>query len=495
MNRSTEYVGLALVLLAAVWLRLDNITVQGQYFYDGVWSAGQAESYAAFCRSFRRGPEAVREQVARTGGIWHRTVAKPTHLALLTAGFLALEREWTPLLVNALFGIGTVLIVCLWGRRWRGPVAGLASAALLACLGGHIWYSRSGLAVSSAVFFLTAGGHVLFGGRGCFISGLLLGVGFTSHYFVLPDIVGLLALFWLQRRETRSALLAAAGALVPVLLWQGFYLLRNAAGGIPLDSYFGELREQLFGGSAARPAGMSWQPAFMLRWLWLSSGPASAALLAVGVAAGLAAARWRKAEDRVFALLGPGMLVFWTFASLRYVPVARPVGALLPFLCLLAGGGGAGLLERFPAARRALPAVLLLCLPYAARYTRCVCPQRAAAARLGPGSGGSLVRDSAVLEYYLRDSSWERRSLSEAVASPGRADLVVVDHSIPGDPEAWPDWLKKARTREPEMSFDYAPLDPGLLFLETGQDADIRSLGGRGAYGGWRSIAHNDGMA
>ncbi|MFA5139817.1 MAG: hypothetical protein WC728_11355 [Elusimicrobiota bacterium] len=488
MNRSTEHISLAIILLAAAWLRLGNITGQGQYFYDGVWSAGQAESYAAFCRSLLRGPDAVRDEVARTGGIWHRTVAKPTHLALLTAGYLMFDGDWVPILVNALFGIGTVLIVFLWGRRWRGSAAGLASAALLACLGGHIWYSRSGLAVSSAVFFLTAGAYLLFGDRRRYLGGLLLGLGFTSHYFILPNIAALLVLLRLRRWTLKSLLLSAMGVLTPVLLWQGFYLLRNAAGGVPLDSYLGELREQIFGSSAARPAGMLWQPAFMLRWLLLSSGPVSVLLLAVGAAAGLAAARRGKEEDWVFVLFGPGMLVVWVFASLRYVPVARPTGAILPFLCLLAGAGWARLLERFPVSRHALPAaLLLLCLPHAARYTRCVCPQMAAAVRLGSGSGEGIVNDSAVLEYYLRHSSWKRYPLREAEASPERADMAVVDYAMPGNPDVWPDWLQKARARGPVMSFDYAPLDPGLLFLETGRDADFRDLGERGSYA--RSVA------
>jgi hypothetical protein len=435
-----EHVAAALIFLGAAWLRFDRLGSQGLYSWDEMYLAEHARIFADFFRAAAHGLPELYRQVRETGGLWHLTAAKPTQYGLMTLASLVAGGGDLPLqALSAAFGLGSVALLYLWGRRWSAG-AGLCSAALLGGLGGHVWYSRGLLAAAPASFFLLLGAYLFLREdepppRDELYAGISLGLAISTHYNVLPAA----ALVWLYaaaRRDRRGAARLAAGILLPLLAWEAAFLLRNIWSPRPMLDYAGELRHYLFETSRRDPA-QAWAPSLLLRWLILSSGAVSTALLAAGAAACAAGAvlKPRKPSPLLLAAaLGPGMFLVWSFASLWWAQVARPVANLLPFLCLCAGVGWAraadALAERGPAARAfAAPALALLLFaagaPRSLDFARTVSPYKRAGAFLTENPG-SVAAWSPLVHYYA-----PALPFADAASDSGASRYVVADFRAP----------------------------------------------------------------
>lgn len=226
--------------------------------------------------------------------------------------------------------------------------------------------------------------------------------------------------------------------------------------------YAGELGHYLFQTSRRDPA-QAWAPALLPRWLVLSSGAAPAALLAAGAAACAAGESFRPRKPSpllLAAVLGPGMLLVWSAASLWWAQVARPVANLLPFLCLTAGVGWAKAAEALQ--RRAFaprswtgPALALLLfaagLPRAVEYGLSVSPYKRAGEFLD-ANPGSVAAWSPLIHYYAPDLPF-----GDAAADRGGARYVVADFRAP---ESF------APVTAPALVLPFSRFDPRLVCLE-----------------------------
>lgn len=494
---------LALALAAGAWLRFSGLGSQGLCMWDEAYYGLQARTCAGAARWVLRqtgpGPRPalaeLKAELRAQGGTLPDTAAKPSYLALVTGSVLALGGGDRAILgLSAFCGLLSIVLVYLLGSLWAGPAAGLASAALLAGLGAHVWQSRVGLAITPSSLLLLAGAWFwardLEGRPSRLLSaGFLLGLAFSASYNTLPSI-GLLFLAAAGRRRWRGLIWLALGAALPLLGWELFFRLRNHFSPIPMLSYFGELGRQIFHNAKAQgPA--SWHASLFPRWFALSSGLWPCGLLGLGLVLGGALPEGRRGGPAAAAvwLLGPAMLAFWFVALRWYAPVARPLGAVLPFLCLASGRGWAVLVERLEArgwtswsCAGLLTAVLLLpgcalSLPLA----RWRSPYPAAADFLESRSGTVFTCSGGLLQFY-RPALVPRLSSSEPAKAfaPGvpPPELILADyalpHNIPGVAQA--PWMRAALERPPLWSASFAPLDARLVFME----ADSSGIEGSG---------------
>jgi len=480
------------LLLASGWLRFSNLRPQGVFVGDEVYLAEHARGFAGFFRALWSGPRVFFAEVARTGGIWHVTAAKPTQYALMTLAALAGGGGDFPLLcVSAAFGLATVFLLYVWGRRESENV-GLFAAALLGGLGGHLWYSRSLLAIAPASFFLTLGAYLCARDESprpstLFLSGLALGLAVTAHYNTLPP-VALVVLFAAARRRGRDLPGLAAGLLLPLLGWELVFQLRNAATSHPLPSYWGELRMFLFE-TSRRGAGEAWAPGLLTRWLALSSGAPAVVLLGAGIASAAAGLRPRAAgfaRELLVAALGPGMLLFWCVASLWWAQVARPAGNLLPFLCLWAAVGWGrwadSLARKTPALRGAAgpsAAVLLFAalLPAGLAHRATISPYRRLADFLGAQEKGGLATwNPTLVGFYADRGDFPALPPEAPPAALASARYLVADYMTP-EPRLWPAALKERATPLALYVLPFSNFDARLGCLEGSPDPTACSRG------------------
>ena len=139
------------ILLVAAGLRLYALDSYPQRFnqdemvagYDGwsLWQTGRDHWGYVFPVFFR------------TFGDWVPPLAN--YITAPFVGVLGLS-EFNTRLPSALFGIATVWLVALLGRRWFGRQAGLWAALLLATEPWHLNYSRIAFPASYVPFFTTA---------------------------------------------------------------------------------------------------------------------------------------------------------------------------------------------------------------------------------------------------------------------------------------------------------------------------------------------------
>jgi hypothetical protein len=470
---------LGAVLSGSALLRFWGLSRQGLYLWDEVYLADHARIFADFFRAAAAGGPALYAEVARTGGLWHGMAAKPAHYALMTAAALVGGGANAALqAVSAACGLATVVVAYLWGRRWS-ETAGLCAAALLGSLGGHVWYSRGLLATAPASLLLFLGAYAALEleptARARLAAGAALGLAVGTHYSVLPAAAAVLA-FAAWRGGARGAALTAAGLLLVLCGLESCYLLRNAASPRPMPDYFGELLHYLFGTSRRDPA-EAWKPALLLRWLALSSGAPAAAALVCGTAAlALRDARRRARPEALLVLLGAGMFAFWSVAFLWWAQVARPIGAMLPFLCLGAGVGLARAVDGLPRPRGAaagrlrlaLPLALFAAgLPYAVDYAASASPYAALGARLrAAGPGASAATWNTTLVLAAAPTADVRSALDPRAADAG---LLIADFRAPAR-AAWPPALSAAFAAQPESSYELSRFDPRVVCLE--EDAD-----------------------
>ena len=168
----------------------------------------------------------------------------------------------------------------------------------------------------------------------------------------------------------------------------------------------------------------------------LSSGAVSSVLLAAGALACAAGETFKPRKPSpllLAAVLGPGMFLVWTLASLWWAQVARPVANLLPFLCLTAGVGwakGAEALENRGLSRSGPALALLLFaagLPRAVEYGLSVSPYKRAGEFLN-ANPGSVAAWSPLVHYYAPSLPF-----SDAATDRGLSRYVVADFRAPQD--------------------------------------------------------------
>lgn len=200
----------ALLVLAAVavCLRLYGITANDLLFYDEGMYLGYNR---AFLHLVAANPPKDLHELSVILDIMLKT-ALGTPKALwffllnLRVFFTGPEGWYFARLVSALAGLATIALTYLWAKRYfRCSKTALLSAAILAVLPSHVFYSRLGMQESlSALLFLAGMYLYVFSPRGVSIRSVaaavfLSAVYFTNYRMIIGPVFVLLAQGWMDR--------------------------------------------------------------------------------------------------------------------------------------------------------------------------------------------------------------------------------------------------------------------------------------------------------
>lgn len=357
-------------LLMGLGLRFWGLTEQGVTSWDGAMYANVARAPAtalAWLRDHGRwlpGPgdlAAIKDHLADVGAEY--SAQKAGHLALLALGFLVLGlKDYAPLVVSALCGVGALALTWRTGARFFGPVAACLAVTLLAVSTVMVGYSRSAYPqMDTALAFLAAfycylaslpgpGQATGLAKRPLLLASLFLGVAATLHPSMLSAAGMLLAgEAWLvfSAPAPRPWRLAAQrlGLLACLAPWPALAVeavLRAAMGGGVETTlgYFVRGGDTVVASQFRMRLADLW---FFPNNFWHLEGQAFAMLVWGGLIWTLwRFARGREAKYLLLAAVPLGQMAFW---SLAYTTL-KTVTVVYPLLALAAGLLVQAMLER-----------------------------------------------------------------------------------------------------------------------------------------------------
>ncbi|HEX8908586.1 MAG TPA: glycosyltransferase family 39 protein, partial [Anaeromyxobacteraceae bacterium] len=341
------WIALALLLAAALWLRLSGLAAEG-FADDEVhkWLAANRYLHGDF------------------GGddVEHPMLMKSLVALALAALRGVLAPEALTRLPSAVAGGLTVVAVALLGRRLFGRAAGLLGAALLAFAPTAVGYQRIGKEDTLLGLFLTLclwclaearaaaeDGRVPAQRRYEAWSAAFLGAAFASKYFVFYFLIPLFCYAWLERvsrwrvpaRRWAALVLLALGVFLalnwaPLLPGTAGYMVRYIRGdvvggdrGVSESILF---MGKLYGNLALRGDATPWW--FFAAFAAFKFAPLTA-LLGFG---GLALALVRR--DPAHRVVLPWLAVFLAFSLVAGAKYGRFFVSAMPAFLLLAAHAG-----------------------------------------------------------------------------------------------------------------------------------------------------------
>jgi mannosyltransferase len=206
-DRSTDWVPWALTAAIAIAAAIRFATLGMQsYHHDEAWTAGVVLHKSLFT---------TLDQVGST----ESTPPLYYVLAWIWSKFFG-TGEWGLRSLSALFGIVTIPVVYLIGRRLAGARVGVAAAAFAAVNPALIWYSQEARAYSLLILLSALGFYFFLRARDGFaprhlaLWALFSALAVASHYFgAIPAAVEA-GLLFASRRD--RAVLIAVGAVAAV---------------------------------------------------------------------------------------------------------------------------------------------------------------------------------------------------------------------------------------------------------------------------------------
>jgi 4-amino-4-deoxy-L-arabinose transferase-like glycosyltransferase len=363
-----NHIALALILALAVGLRFYKLADRGLLQSDeGASWLGARTQRAALDWVVGRvlGTErlSLREALLQRGGT-NPTYAKVGHDALTVLASIPLGmHDYTILVVSAVLGSLTVLLVYFIGKRVYDGATGLVAAGVLAALNYHVVFSRSGFSAAAAVFFVVLG-FLLYlrsaeRGRRAYLwlclAGLSIGYAFTCHYdqFYPPLVFGAFELIPFFRAGDRAAklkrlLLFGLSMLAPLLAFEAVYgsakyvvyalgmedvLARTNFG--RFMSYFEQIWNQV--GNVAEDSAANRDLLFYPKLLVIFDGYVVPVLCLCGLGVAVRHVRKSPLGERIaLSLLAVG-LFFWTLVST--LQFGRSFLLITPLMALFAARG------------------------------------------------------------------------------------------------------------------------------------------------------------
>lgn len=284
-------------------------------------------------------------------------------LASLSVFFLGPE-DYATMVVSGFFGILTIILVYLIGKRLYGETTGILAAFILAVSPYHIMYSRTGLAHITAAFFLFLGFYLYIlsisktiNASNIWISlaGFFVGYAFTCHY-ALFWIFGLFLILEFFNKEIilknklKRISLFYLSASLPILFFQlltffmkeiiiknpkilvsSAYVLEHRQDLIM--TYFQQIK-RLFEINLTFTRQSDPGILFYPFCIWHYDGPVVATLLILGLLI-LMVRLFRKFSFTDFIVLFSFLYIFLTI-SIPHVKVARMLVVALPLVALIA---------------------------------------------------------------------------------------------------------------------------------------------------------------
>lgn len=496
--------GLLILAALGLFLRFHGLKDQGIFFYDEAYYLLQAKtnllvgSWVLQKNDPKQQTPALKNYLSEQGGIWPDTTAKPLHIALVSLAYLLVRSDFSGLGLSALAGVLTIGVVWLIGKRLDGPLAGLWAAGFLSVSWIHLWYSRLALSTTECALFLSLAWWAYLklserpGWRWASLVGFLLGASFGCHYYVLPVMVFFPALEicrGLTSREGRPWFRNTTGMVLgfgaTLLVWEILFRARNAMSPVPLLSYFQELHRQIFEYATTLGAQSTNSTDFLFYlWIFARNDPWWFALASLGAGAGLIAwFKTRSWETATAFLLGPGLLVFWSFAILKAAPVARSSVTVLPGLVVAAGLGFSRLTSSWRIGSSGLLAALVFCLlgigQSVSRYP-VVSGYRQTSAFLESRPAISRITTTAEMIfrfYWGGKKTVDGKVCDQDLASLPKPWFVVLDKQYFDEAASCPKKTiqKLYETRTPDRIFAHVLPSPLLYYNETSRGSGARS--------------------
>ncbi|OGR42590.1 MAG: hypothetical protein A2X28_11355 [Elusimicrobia bacterium GWA2_56_46] len=449
MNRKS-FLLLSLAVACAAFLRFWALSERGFLLWDEAYYALEGKTIPSAISYIIGGGNVsgLKEYLIAKGCILPTGTGKPVFMLLLSAwGIVFGTGDFAGMAMTAFFGVLCVALVFFAAYKYSGAPAGLLAAFLLAFSGLHVWYSRSLMSNSIAVFFLLCGlllylsWAVSPGARRLrgLAAGAVIGLAFMTHYSMLPNLAALAVCeavrLWSARDRFRAeavnALIPAAGFAVVLAACELCYaaVFRVAGerlGDVAHLTYFQYLLRQFlwnapetsFGGWKFYLHGFAGVSGWFSVWLYLAALAGSVYLFIKRPALGVG----------VFILQAWGTLLFWTLNP--GTAALRAFVAFAPFSAITAGfvvSELAGMIGR-PLARGALYALPVLAVVFSGGgalaemlQARSVYP--AAAAWLAPKGPDEVVSMLAwpFMQFYMEGKIYANHDRIETRADLERA--------------------------------------------------------------------------
>jgi 4-amino-4-deoxy-L-arabinose transferase-like glycosyltransferase len=319
------------------------------------------------------------------------TYAKPGFDILIILASIPIGmQDYTSLAVSATFGVLTVLLVYLIGKRLYNEVTGLIAAGMLAALNYHTVFSRSGFPSTTSVFFVMLGFLLYLRAkepgthphRWLILAGLSIGYAFTCHYnlFYVPLVFGAFGLASCREAENRSTgmkylLVFGASMLAPLLTFETIYgAAKQVVYAIGMGdvlaqtnfgrfmSYFEQVSNQV--GRVAGRGKATGNLVFYPKLLVYFDGYVTPVLSLCGLGVAVRSLRRGSLGERIALSLFAVAFLFWSlFSTLRF---GRSLLLITPLLALFAARGATWLAGR----KRALAVSLaVLTMAYGVYHT------------------------------------------------------------------------------------------------------------------------------
>ncbi len=243
------------ILFSASVFRLYGIKKRGLFWSDeGFFLNATKTAYAAvnfvFTKFFNHMNVPFGQYIIENGG-GYINGAKPGHIALEVVSFFVFGvHDYSAMILSAISGIFSVYLVFLIINRLLGRIPGYIAALLLAISPYHVILSRSALTVSTSTFFILLGVYLYLRSidiienrkrSNIFLlfAGLSFGYGYSCHYNLFWAICAILIietlylLYFARKtifamREFKRILILITGILIPILFWQGVFLLARS---------------------------------------------------------------------------------------------------------------------------------------------------------------------------------------------------------------------------------------------------------------------------
>jgi hypothetical protein len=211
--KSTVSLSLLAVLLAGLVMRLYQITANDFLFYDEGMYLGYNRSFVELVSA--NPPRSVQEFFIICGLMFKTalTTAKALWFFILNLRvFIVGPESWAfARVISALAGLGTVALTYLWANRYfKSQYIALLSAAILAVLPSHVFYSRLGMQESLSTLLFLGGLYLyVYSGRGLNIrticsAVLLAAVFFTNYRMIIAPVFVLIAQVWMDRQNLKQ---------------------------------------------------------------------------------------------------------------------------------------------------------------------------------------------------------------------------------------------------------------------------------------------------
>ncbi|MBN3038386.1 MAG: glycosyltransferase family 39 protein [Candidatus Omnitrophica bacterium] len=389
--RKWEAIVLILIIVIGAGFRFYRLDEKGYIFPDERYYNYSARNLLEAVKGLNAKmniPSAQRrekvEEIVGIVALINQFYAKPTHSILSAAGlFLFAGRSYGDLYLFALLGAITIVLLYFLARSISGIPAALLASAYMAFSPLHISYSRSALAQTAEVFFLVLA--LVFYVRSldftdkrplylC-LSGLLLGLAFTSHYAVGVFFVVLvmyeLGLLLKKISSPRQMGILIVAMLLPLFFFELLYVVGKIYTGDKVlgysNSYFLAsilqfLAATAHGGFHLSDPSNGW--IFPIRFWAISEGYFSLAFILAGALYLILNAKKEKAKTHTLLLISLFLpYIFWALVSSHGL-VARAYSPLIPVVAIIVAVGLVNLVDLFRAMglKRRLSVVLSLAL-------------------------------------------------------------------------------------------------------------------------------------